>query len=77
MPPTYEILSASLQRLGLTNVCAFPYAVSDRDGAATKEIPRFAGVDVHPAFTVEVALMYAAACPWILRQGFQPSPAQA
>jgi FkbM family methyltransferase len=43
MPPTYEILSASLQRLGLTNVCASPYAVSDRDGAATMEIPRFTG----------------------------------
>jgi FkbM family methyltransferase len=43
MPPTYEILSASLQRLGLTNVRALPYAVSDRDGAATMEIPRFTG----------------------------------
>jgi FkbM family methyltransferase len=43
MPPTFEILSASVQRLGLTNVCAFPYAVSDRNGAATMEIPRFTG----------------------------------
>jgi FkbM family methyltransferase len=43
MPMTYEILSASLQRLGLKNVRAFPYAVSDRDGAATMEVPRFTG----------------------------------
>jgi len=43
MPPTFEILSASLQRLALTNVFAFPYAVSDHDGAATMEIPRFTG----------------------------------
>ena len=39
MPLTYEILSASLQRLGLKNVRAFPCAVSDRDGAATMEVP--------------------------------------
>ena len=43
MPPTYEILTAALRRLDLSNVCAFPYAVSDRDGAATMEIPRYTG----------------------------------
>ncbi|PYQ68719.1 MAG: hypothetical protein DMG04_30940 [Acidobacteria bacterium] len=43
VPATFEILTASLRGLGLTNVCAFPYALSDRDGTATMEVPRFTG----------------------------------
>jgi FkbM family methyltransferase len=43
VPSTFEILTASLRGLGLRNVRALPYALSDRDGAATMEVPRFTG----------------------------------
>jgi FkbM family methyltransferase len=43
MPATREILTAAVERLGLSNVRVFPYAVSDKDAAATMEIPRYTG----------------------------------
>jgi FkbM family methyltransferase len=42
-PQTFEILSATTARLGLTNTRLFPYAVSDAESAAVMEIPRFRG----------------------------------
>jgi FkbM family methyltransferase len=43
MPQTFEILSTAIRRLGITNTQVFPCAVSDRESAATMEIPRFRG----------------------------------
>ena len=43
MPPTFEILRAAVADIGLANVRLFPYAMSDRFGAATMEIPRYSG----------------------------------
>lgn len=43
LPQTFEILTAAVQHLGLTNARLFPYAVSDRETTATMEIPRFRG----------------------------------
>jgi FkbM family methyltransferase len=43
MPPTFEILSTAIRRLGIRNTQLFPYAVSERESTATMEIPRFHG----------------------------------
>ena len=43
MPPTFQILRAAVADLGLANVRLFPYAMSDRSGPATMEVPRYSG----------------------------------
>ncbi|HET7696494.1 MAG TPA: FkbM family methyltransferase [Vicinamibacterales bacterium] len=43
MPQTHQILQAAVKELALGNVRLFPYAMSDRSGAATMEIPRYSG----------------------------------
>lgn len=43
VPPTFEILVASAERLGLGNVQFFPYAVSDVERTAVMEVPHYRG----------------------------------
>jgi FkbM family methyltransferase len=41
VPPTFELLSFCVKKLGLTNVELMNYALSDQDGAALMEIPPY------------------------------------
>ena len=42
-PETFEILSHSIRKLGLTNVEPFNYAISDCEKMVTMEVPRYKG----------------------------------
>jgi FkbM family methyltransferase len=41
MPETYDVLVSNIRRLGLTNVQAMNYALSDADGSLEMEVPRW------------------------------------
>jgi FkbM family methyltransferase len=41
VPPTFELLTYCVRRLGLRNVELFNYAMSDQPGSATMEVPRY------------------------------------